>query len=202
MEKRRVRLVLVVVFLALILFAGSYTANVALAGGGNGGPSGARPPITVGGGWVPFSWSHCGQPVDDQGAFTFTSSGVAALKVTDAFIDGDRFRVYDGGTAIGDTSVPVDDGATIGSNADGAFASTKWSHGTFLLAPGSHSITIQTIAYATGFCSGGAYLRADPGPALPSEVPEADTLLLMGGGVGGLATWVGWQWRRVRARGK
>jgi hypothetical protein len=30
----------------------------------------------------------------------------------------------------------------------------------------------------------------------PSEVPEADTLLLLGGGIGGLATWLGWQWRR------
>lgn len=36
-----------------------------------------------------------------------------------------------------------------------------------------------------------------PSPA-PSDVPEADTVLLFGGGVGGLATWLGWQWRRVK----
>lgn len=30
----------------------------------------------------------------------------------------------------------------------------------------------------------------------PSEVPEADTLLLLGGGLGGLATWVRYQWSR------
>jgi hypothetical protein len=41
-----------------------------------------------------------------------------------------------------------------------------------------------------------------PTPKPPAEVPEADTLLLFGGGIGGLATWVGWQWRKVRARSK
>jgi Ice-binding-like len=41
-----------------------------------------------------------------------------------------------------------------------------------------------------------------PVPARPAEVPEGDTLLLFGGGIGGLATWIGWQWRKVRARSK
>jgi type IV secretory pathway VirB2 component (pilin) len=36
----------------------------------------------------------------------------------------------------------------------------------------------------------------------PPEVPEADTLLLLGGGLGGLATWLGWQYRKVRRKGK
>jgi hypothetical protein len=30
----------------------------------------------------------------------------------------------------------------------------------------------------------------------PAEVPEADTLLLLGGGLGGLATWLRYQWSR------
>lgn len=49
-----------------------------------------------------------------------------------------------------------------------------------------------------GICDVGAYelLQA------PAEVPEADTLLLMGGGLGGLATWLGWQRRKLRARMK
>jgi hypothetical protein len=41
-----------------------------------------------------------------------------------------------------------------------------------------------------------------PTPVAPKEVPEADTLLLMGGGLGGLATWLGWQWNKRRAKGK
>ena len=47
----------------------------------------------------------------------------------------------------------------------------------------------------------------DPGPfvslqdiPLPAEVPEADTLLLLGGGLGGLATWLGWQWKRLKRK--
>jgi hypothetical protein len=41
-----------------------------------------------------------------------------------------------------------------------------------------------------------------PVPSAPKEVPEGDTLLLFGGGIGGLATWIGWQWRKVRMRSK
>ena len=40
---------------------------------------------------------------------------------------------------------------------------------------------------------------ATPTPA-PVNVPEADTLLLMSGGLGGLATWVGWQFRKRRGK--
>jgi hypothetical protein len=39
-----------------------------------------------------------------------------------------------------------------------------------------------------------------PKPVRPAEVPEADTLLLIGGGLGGLATWLGWQWRKARRK--
>jgi hypothetical protein len=34
----------------------------------------------------------------------------------------------------------------------------------------------------------------------PAEVPEADTLLLFGGGMCGLVTWIGWQWRKGRVK--
>ena len=39
--------------------------------------------------------------------------------------------------------------------------------------------------------------------AAPRDVPEADTLLLLGSGLGGLATWVGWHMtaRIMRERG-
>jgi hypothetical protein len=51
--------------------------------------------------------------------------------------------------------------------------------------------------------STGAVLAVSPAPAAaPKEVPEADTLLLFGGGIGGLTTWLGWQWRKARARSK
>jgi len=54
-----------------------------------------------------------------------------------------------------------------------------------------------------GLCDIGAYEYDPPVPTptpAPREVPEADTLLLTGGGVGGLATWFCWQWSKRRAR--
>lgn len=39
-----------------------------------------------------------------------------------------------------------------------------------------------------------------PTPPPPRDVPEADTVLLIGGGMSGLATWLGWQWRQNAAR--
>jgi hypothetical protein len=41
-----------------------------------------------------------------------------------------------------------------------------------------------------------------PPTPTPAEVPEGDTLILVGGGLGGLGTWLGWQWRKARARKK
>ena len=46
-------------------------------------------------------------------------------------------------------------------------------------------------------CDIGAYEYDPPAPA---EVPEADTLLLLGGGLGGLATWLRYQWSRRKIR--
>lgn len=37
-------------------------------------------------------------------------------------------------------------------------------------------------------------------PNHPPEVPEADTLILLGCGLGGLATWLGWQRHRIKSR--
>lgn len=41
-----------------------------------------------------------------------------------------------------------------------------------------------------------------PDPGRPRDVPEADTLLLVGGGLGGMTTWLGWQLYRVRPKKK
>jgi hypothetical protein len=49
------------------------------------------------------------------------------------------------------------------------------------------------------FAAFGPAVQPTPIPARPAEVPEADTLLLLGGGLGGLATWLRWEWRKRRA---
>lgn len=41
-----------------------------------------------------------------------------------------------------------------------------------------------------------------PFPPRAAEVPEADSGLLIGGGLSGLATWLRWQWRKIAARKK
>jgi hypothetical protein len=58
-------------------------------------------------------------------------------------------------------------------------------------------------ANSSAICDIGAFeVQAPAAPVRPAEVPEADTLLLFGGGLGGLATWLGWQRRRIAARKK
>ncbi len=52
---------------------------------------------------------------------------------------------------------------------------------------------------AGGLCDIGAYEQQQAAQAAaPKEVPEAGSLLLIGSGLGGLATWLGWQRRRLK----
>ena len=63
---------------------------------------------------------------------------------------------------------------------------------------GSRSLAVvQRVNSAIGAST--VDIVASPAPA---EVPEADTLLLMGGGLSGLMTWLGWQRRKLKARKK
>ncbi len=133
------------------------------AHGSNGAKNDAMPqaiddvPLPVGGGWASFNFGGPGS-FDSEGAFTFATPGPAAVKVTDAFCRGDRFRIYDNGVPIGDTSaVPVGECGT--SDPDIAFADPTFSHGSFQVGGGNHAITIQAID--SPFGSGGAFLRAD-----------------------------------------
>jgi hypothetical protein len=55
----------------------------------------------------------------------------------------------------------------------------------------------QTVIAATQTA---AARTPTPVPIRPAEVPEANTLLLFGGGIGGIATWLGWQLRKARSK--
>ena len=121
---------------------------------------GSDPAVPIDGGWQEFSWFSPGS-FDVEGAYTFTSSAATTLKVTDAFIDGDQFAVFDNGNLVGTTSTPANDGTQIGFDPDGAFNSPLYSHGSFGLAPGAHSITVETIAVADCCPEGAAFLRVD-----------------------------------------
>jgi hypothetical protein len=163
--------------------------------------------ITVGGGWQTFSWTSAPGSFNAEGTLSFTTSQTAKLTVTDAFLDGDRFQVFDGAKSLGLTSVPADDGTQVSGDPDAARANPKFSSAVFALTAGSHAITIKTVGIAAGHPSGTAFLRVDSdsggqppsgGPGgTPGDSPEPATCtLLVAAGV----CLAGYGWRRQRRK--
>jgi hypothetical protein len=112
----------------------------------------------------------------DPAPWTFTSGAAGStLRVTDAFIAGDRFEVFDFGVSIGLTSLfGIGD---CGDDPVPCFADPTMSQGTFALASGAHSITFAVAE--GGFGAGYLLLEGDDAP----PVPEPATLLLCATGV-------------------
>ncbi|MGE5297143.1 MAG: hypothetical protein ACM3VT_20150 [Solirubrobacterales bacterium] len=121
--------------------------------------------VTVGGGWYEFYWgvdesgNETGDPWNAEGPFTFTADAWTVLKVTDVFVPGDQFEVYNGGIYIGTTSVPVWDPCLYTDSYDYASSNPPWSSGTLTLAPGSYSLTLFACIDPYGWGAGG--LRVD-----------------------------------------
>lgn len=116
----------------------------------------------------------------DTPAWTFVAGATgAAFKVLDLFDSGDRLEVFDFGASLGLTSLSAL-GSNVGGSIAAAIANPVFSRGTFLLAPGAHSIT---IAEAVGALNpGGAHVFSyDAG-----QVPEPTTYALMLAGLGAL----------------
>lgn len=138
-------------------------------------------PITIGGGWQQFIWGEDGDAWNDEGAFEFAAESPTNLKVTDLFLTGEQFDVYDGDILIGTTSMPTSDESRT-EDYDEAYFSPLWSSGIFHLEPGSHSITIQTIVNSLDIGAGG--LRVDA-----ASIPTPGAVLLGMLGVG-LVAWL------------
>jgi hypothetical protein len=127
--------------------------------------------VPIGGAWQEFQFFGVGVPAIGCTAMTCTPSSAGnsvfapappwtfvagetgvRLTVTDAFLLGDRFEVFDSGVSLGETSaVPV--GGACGSDPVPCLASA--SNATFALGEGSHSITITPTA--SPFGGGAAY---------------------------------------------
>ena len=58
-------------------------------------------PITVNGGWQLFSWDNAPGTFNNGGPLTFSAAQLTRLTVTDAFLDGDRFQVFDNKVSLG-----------------------------------------------------------------------------------------------------
>jgi len=127
----------------------------------------------------PFCLPSGGTPTTflDAPPWTFTAPSFGiVLTVVDAFNSGDRFQLFDFGTSIGLTSVPVA-GASCGDDPVVCLANPAMSKGTFSLAAGNHSLTLTPTATVGG--GGAGYLRID-------AVPEPATWVLFGAGALGL----------------
>ncbi len=148
-------------------------------------------PVPVSGQWIEFAVGQTGsfatgcQPADPAGPsctpssagnsvfgdappWTFTAPPQGAtLTVTDAFMYGGTFEVFDFGVSIGTTpSVPVG-GGTCGDNPDVCLTDPLSSHGVFTLKGGPHQITIKAALSPIGGAA--AYFRVDPGELKPDH---------------------------------
>ena len=113
--------------------------------------------------------------------WTFTAPVGAYLIVTDAFLAGDIFLVYDFGVLLGSTSLvgfDYDYPYSCDIDPNPCYADPLMSSGIWFLGPGSHSITIDVDT--NPFWGGIGYLRVD--------APEPATAILVGAGV--FAIWL------------
>jgi hypothetical protein len=114
-------------------------------------------------------------------SYSLNLSGETVLTITDGYLSGDQFSVYDSTTYLGDTSVATL-GHQVGADYDAAYADPYYSKGQYILAAGAHTIHGWMIESPYG--GGTAAYSLDVPYA---GVPEPATMLLLGFGLMGLA---------------
>ena len=137
--------------------------------------------IIVGGGWATVGFGAAGSSLNIGGdnMFTFTLPSPGKLRITDAFLIGDIFRLTINGVVLGPTSAPGA-GANVGGDYDAAFASGYYSAGEYDLLAGNFTVTGR--ATVSPFNSGDGALRVDL-----AAIPEPGTwaLMIIGFGLAG-----------------
>jgi len=193
--------------------AGWFWLAVTVFGTGTVVPAFAGP-LNVGA-WSEFSFTDAGLPAagcdpdDPAGGFCIPSSGTptlflntppwtftaavqgATLTVTDAFVSGDRFEIFDFGVSLGLTSAPIP-GIDCGDDPVPCLATPQVSSGIFSLGAGDHSITLVPTLSPDG--GGSGYLLA------AQAIPEPGVPMLLGSGLA--AAWLYHQLRFRRRKNR
>ena len=119
----------------------------------------------------------------DPPPWTLDLAAPAVLKITDAFLKGDSFAVYDF-SILKLTTPSVDllqyNGSDCGTDPEYCYGAAGVSYGTFDLAAGPHSLTIQVAD--SPYNQGAAYFRIDR----IIGAPEPLSIMLLGFGLLGL----------------
>jgi len=126
-------------------------------------------------GWFDFS---TGDPLEF--VINVAAGQGVMITVTDAGHAGDRFRVFDNGAPLGETSAVSADGAgDVDLNFDAALADASFSRAYFFLGAGSHTLTGE-LSQSSSFV-----LNSTVGAlsATPVPLPASLLLLFSGGGV-------------------
>jgi hypothetical protein len=114
-------------------------------------------------------------------SFDFTLASAGILTVVDAGFGGDRFRVFDNGVLLGETTAGNNTYPTGTTDFDAAYADVNFSRAVFNLAPGAHSIT--GLLSQSALDGVGDPINATLGAVRLSAVPiPAAWVLLLGAG--------------------
>lgn len=124
--------------------------------------------LEVNNGWQPFYFGDSGtwaMASNSSGAFYTAFPIPIVLRITDAFITGDRFALYLNGTLLGNTTLPVVNSTTYTQYPNEAWLQANYTHGEWIIPSGLHRFTIKVLNSVDPMGSG-AFIRADINPAV------------------------------------